>query len=217
MKKLILLLLIVAAVPCYSSESPRDRKLLRFLHSNKAFLNWQLNWKKMQPRFNLSQMKFDREDSIKPKEISGFSFQILQRQNRLPFLFFCPNGSKAIYPFGFAGLSAHEGGYEIGFDDSNPFLLYDFTNMKCYELIFSGLYGPTFDGIAWLNNNLATIASASWVGDQLENVRPELITIDFKRKLIKRFAGSPVEEKIYFEKRENRMVVEPYLIVKYKP
>lgn len=170
----------------------------------------------MEPRFRITEFKFQREDSIKLRELADFSFRDVRRALRLSFMFFCPNGSKAIYPFGFAGLYKKEGRYEIGFDDSNPFLLYDFLKMKSYELMFSGLYGPTFEGITWLSDKLAVIASASWVGDQLEMVRPELIFVDFKSMVIKRFGGNSVEVKLYRAKREHRLVVEPYLLLDYE-
>jgi hypothetical protein len=213
MKRLIGLLLIVATAQCYSPESQRDRKLLQFLDSNKAFLNWQSNWREMLPRFSLSRLKFEREDTIKLRELGRFSFQMLQRQ--LSFVFFCPNGSRGVFPFGFGGVGKINGRYELALDDSNPLLLYDLKKWKTYEFLFVGLYGPAFDGFAWLNDDLAIVASALWALGEPDMVRPAILIIDFKKMRIRYCAGEQIEANTYYKKRKHRIVLEPFLMLDY--
>ncbi|MBS4029198.1 MAG: hypothetical protein KGZ58_11275 [Ignavibacteriales bacterium] len=120
-----------------------------------------------------------------------------------------PNGQKVV-AYGYA---------EMCQDDYCSVFLYDFQECKVFELFGVGLYLPSFNGFAWLNNELLLVVGIYFRftrEGEIETVAPSVTLYDFKLMNVRTLVGGFISREKYFKNRDNRVMIEPDLMLNLK-
>ena len=161
MKNIILFIfLLFTFIPLsklFSQPIKQDSILFKTIEETNSFCHWQSYWKQVSNDFNLNDFFLDSEQNLKYYPKSKSSFESIQNRKELLLTFFSPNGLKAINPFSYYVVSIYDSVYVLERDDYNAIELYDFTNDSSYFIFPLYNYGPTLNGIAWLNDSVFVI------------------------------------------------------------
>lgn len=152
----LLFFIIVPLPKLFSQPIKQDSILFKTIEETKSFCHWQNYWKQVSNDFSLNEFYLGSEQKLNYLPKSEFSFESIQERKKLLLTFFSPNGLKAINPFSYDEV-IYNSMYVLGKEDYNAIELYNFTNDSSYYIFPLYHYGPTLNGIAWLNDSVFVI------------------------------------------------------------
>ncbi len=216
-----LLYLYVTTVFSQDTLTTKESYILRLIDEENAFQSWQSKWHELLPSFNLTKFRFQREIEIAKEYAETASLDSLLGTPLLAFLTFSPNGYLAVSSSPSWIIYKKEKFYRVGYDDGMELRLYDFRQDESYRILYSGLYGPAFNGFAWLNDNFLIAVGAIWQlarnHNEQDKVAPAVMSFDFEGMRIRFFKGDYLEALKYYGNRPGGLSIETKLMFKFQP
>ncbi len=206
--KFSILVILSTGLSLSQGKTAQDSSVLMLIKQEGAFLHWQTTWEDLDSSFALESFRLHNQHDFPQRVLDSLRPFDMSRIDHPSMLAFSPNGLKVV-AFGYAQTCG---------DDYCSVFLYDLRHSKVFELSAVGMNLPPFNGFSWLNNDLLVMVGESYHFTRetvLDSVAPSVTAFNFHTMRATSLIGNFVPRDEYMKTFNDRVTVEPDLMLYY--